>query len=161
MTMLSTLAAAAAWFTAAVGAHLLVCLFTGAGKYMQKGLSTGFAFFIAAAAWQYRAGSLDPVALYLIVSLWLAYLIFFVNLLNSVTLKMLARLAEEPSGTMEEAGFQDLFNEETAIQARLADMLANGFIKTEGENLTLTAKAQLLLKIVFSIRKFFSIDVVG
>jgi len=161
MTMLSTLTAATAWFTAAAFAHLLICLFTGAGRYMLKGLSTGFVFFILAAAWQHRTGAADLIALYLIIALWLAYLMFFVNLLNSVTLTMLARLAHEQSGAMEEAGFHDLFNEETAIKTRLADMLANGFIRSQGDNIILTPKAGLLLNIVFLIRKILSIDVIG
>ncbi len=160
MTMWSTLTVSASFFAAAVGAHLLVCRATGEGKFMLKGLLTGLFFFLGAAAWEYRAGAADIVSLYLIFTLWLTYLMFFINLLNSVTLKMLSRLAEEPSGALTEAAFQDIFNEETGIRLRLADMRANGFIK-EGDPLALTGKAALLLKVVLVIRKIFSIDVVG
>lgn len=161
MTMLDTLKVASSFFAAAAVTHLLVCNFTGGGRFVLKSLLTGFAYFALMAAWEYRAGAVDLVSLYLGATLWLAYMIFFINLLNSVTLKMLARLAEAPEGAMDEAGFRDIFNEETGVKARLEDMRANGIIKLEGGNLALTAKAGLLLRVVLSIRKFLSIDAVG
>ena len=161
MTIPATLAVSVSFFAATVGAHLQICIFSGTGKFMLKGLLTGFTSLLAAAAWGYRAGAVDIISLYIILTLWLAYMMFFINLLNSVTLKMLARLAEEPGGELTEPAFQGIFNEETGIRLRLEDMRANGFIKLEGEDLRLTAKARLLLAAVFLIRKIFSIDVVG
>ncbi|MCX5790762.1 MAG: hypothetical protein NTY45_00865 [Elusimicrobia bacterium] len=161
MTMYATLTLSVSFFTAAVAAHLVICRATGTGRFMLKGLLTGFVCFACAAAWEYSAGAPDLVSLYLVLTLWLTYMVFFINLLNSVTLKMLARLAEEPSGTLTEAAFQDIFNEESAIKIRLQDMRVNGFIKLEGGNLGLTGKADALLKIVFLVRRAFSIDFVG
>ncbi len=161
MTVPAALTLSVSFFTAAVFIHLLICTYTGGNKFMQKGLLTGLAVTAAAAVWQYSTGPLDPVSLYLVITLWLAYLIFLINLLNSVTLKMLARLAQEPSGALDEEAFRNLFNEETGIKLRLEDMRANGFIRQDGENLRLTEKAGLLLRTVFLIRKILSIDVVG
>lgn len=161
MTPWSTLAISGALFSAAVAAHLLVCNFTGGNRFMLKGLLTGFAFLIIAAVWEHGTGAVDFVSFYLVITLWLTYLMFFVNLLNSVTLKMLSRLAEEPSGAMTEAGFQSIFNEETGIKTRLEDLRSNGFLKPSGETISLTKKTGLLLKIVFLIRKVFFINIVG
>jgi len=161
VTIWTTLTTSAFYFGAAAVTHLLVCTFTGESRFMLKGLLTGFAFLFAAAASEYAAGAPDLVSLYLLLTLWLAYLMFFVNLLNSVTLKMLARLAEQPGGTLDEAGFGPVFDEGAAIGLRLEDMRANGFLTLEAGSVSLTKKAGLLLKIVFLIRKVLSIDIVG
>lgn len=159
--MLTALTVSASFFTAAAVTHLLVCVLTGGNRFLLKSLPLGLIFLAVMAAFEYRAGAVNIVSLYLAATLWLAYLMFFINLLNSVTLKMLARLAEAPGGAMDEAGFRAVFNEETGVKARLEDMRANGFIKLEGENLGLTGKAAPVLKAVFLIRKLLSIDAVG
>jgi len=161
MTMWATLTVSVTFFAAAAAAHLLLCAFTGGSRFVLKSLLTGFIFLALAAAWEYRSGALDFVSLYLYATAWLAYMIFFINLLNSVTLKMLACLAEAPDGAMEETGFLTIFNEETGINTRLRDMTANGFIKLEDGRLSITGKAGILLETVFLIRKFLSIDAVG
>lgn len=161
MTLSSALLTSLVYFALAVGAHFIICRLSGEKKFMLKGLAAGLVFFAAACANEWRTGRFDPVLLYLLATLWLTYLIFLINLLNSVTLKMLERLAGAPAVAMREEDFRGIFSGENGIKARLADMKINGFILDDGKSLRLTPKAGLLLKTVFTIRRVFSIDVTG
>ena len=149
------------FFATAVVTHILVCRLAPSGKFMFNGLLVGFFSLALACAWEFKIGRADFLALYMLLTAWLAYLMFFINLLNSVTLKMLERLAEAPGGNLSGEEFNNIFNEESGIKARLADMDKNGFIKIEVEHITLTNKARQFLKMIFLARKILSVNRAG
>lgn len=161
MTLGFTFIAALLFFIPAVGVHLAICRLVPGGRFMLKGLLTGFFFSAAAGVWSVAKGHPDAVLVYLVLSAWLTYMMFFINLMNSITLKMLEHLAAAPRGELQEAGFREVFNAENGIRERLEDMRANAFISLDGKALRVEKKASRLLWTVMLIRKIFSIDVVG
>lgn len=154
--MLATLFTAVYFFACGVLAHLALCWLVPSSKFMRDGLLTGFCTLLSAVIWQFRSGAADPVALYLLLTAWLAYLMFFINLLNSVTLKMLERLALSEGGSLRDSDFAAVFNEESGLRARLGDMRANGFITAGASGLALTSKARIFLSVVSLIRKLLA-----
>lgn len=160
MTLGATFLTALLFFLPAIAVHLAICRLTPGGKFMLNGLLTGAFFSAAAGAWSATRGSPDPVLVYLVFTSWLMYMMFFINLINSITLKMLEHLAAAPAGELRAEAFKKIFNAEKGIHSRLEDMRANGFID-EGETLLATEKAKRLLRTVRLIRKALSIDVVG
>lgn len=154
--MLATLLTAIYFFACGVLAHMALCWLLPSGRFMRDGLLIGFAALLAAVVCQFRSGVTDIVALFLLLTAWLAYLMFFINLLNSVTLKMLERLALAPGGVLREEDFSAIFSEGSGLQARLADMQANGFIITGKGGLSLTGKARSFLSVISLIRKLLS-----
>lgn len=149
------------FLAAGVAAHLVFCRLSKCGKFMVNGLLIGAVLTGTACLWRLKTGSTCLLALYLLLSAWLVYLMFFINLMNSLTLKMLERLAGEPGGTLSAAEFNAIFNEEAGLKARLADMNANGFVKIKDERIFITGKAGRLLHIIYLLRKTLSIGVAG
>ena len=125
---------------------------------MRDGLLAGCAALLSAAVWQRQSGNTDLVALFLLLTAWLAYLMFFINLLNSVTLKMLEHLARADGGKMQKEDFAVVFSEDSGLQARLSDMRANGFIAETKGGFALTGKANVFLSAVSLTRKFIGSD---
>ena len=157
MTLLTAFTTASALFCAGALLHLAVCRATRTKMFMQNGLLTGLAPILGACLVQYRAGRFDPVLFYMVVTLWLAYLMFFINLLHSVTLKMLENLAASPAGKLRACDFAQIFAGD-AINYRLKAMKNNRFIKEEKAALSITPRGRLLLATVKTIRKILSIE---
>ena len=140
--------------------HILICQITAPSKFMLKGLFIGITATTILAGYFFKLRQLNLVGLYLFLTSWLFYLMAFINLLNSATLKMLARLYSEPQGFLYSEDFKLAFNE-AGLRSRLETMDLNGFIKHQEQAILLTPKAKLLLKIIFLLRRVLSIDQVG
>lgn len=148
-------------FIPALPLHILLCRFTGSTKFMLKSLLLGFFMGILFLIYQYQSSSFDIVSLYLFSTLWLIYLICSINLLNSVTLKMLEFIANSTSRKMHYNEFDRHFTEEDSIGSRLKAMEDNNFITQNEDSVKLKVKGEILASIVLVIRKIFSIKEVG
>jgi len=128
---------------------------------MLKGLLLGISSCASLGVYFYHQGTVDIIGLFIFFTAWLFYLMAFINLLNSATLKMLEKLHNEPNGFLYADDFEIVFNEEDGLKTRLASMELNGFIAQKNHVIILTSKAQIFLKIIYFLRKLLSIDYVG
>lgn len=157
MNLMSTLLASAFFLSAALIVHVATCRLTSDRHFMAKGLSIGclatlcsFAFF----SWH---GQADLVGPYVVLTAWLMYLMAFINLLNSVTLKMLASLYQAPQQTLLEASFKDTFNADAGLSERFDMLLNSGLIAQEPNGLYVTTKGQMILLLVRIVRSALAI----
>ena len=148
------------WFCAGVFLHLILCRLTGTPKYMAKGLASGFLLTFCLIAWQIFRKSVNLAVIYYLFTLWLAYLMFFVNLLNSVTLKMLDYLAHK-GGQLNADGFKAIFGGNEGIRSRMEAIKRTGFLKEKDNGMEITAKGRFLVFCVRILRKAIGITEVG
>ena len=123
---------------------------------MLKGLIVGGVAVVALFAYELNQVTFDYISLYLLGTSWLAYLMFFINLLNSITLKMLSALADEKAGRLNREGFNQFFNEKDGLGVRISSMKLNGFLISEGDQICLTPKSKLMVLGVSFLRKLHS-----
>jgi hypothetical protein len=140
-----------------IAIHLFVCRVYSKEKFMFRGLLVGGLIFICFVIFQISHNQLNIISLYLLGTSWLAYLMFFINLLNSATLKMLSFLAES-GGKLNEREFDNIFNDNLSLNVRLNSMIQNGFLS---EKLVPTDKARKFLKVITLFRRILSIDQLG
>jgi hypothetical protein len=125
---------------------------------MPKGMALGGVATVALLVYQLSAFRLDLVELYLFSAAWLFYLMVLINLLNSVTLKMLACLHAAPQGSLEVAAFDTAFNAADGLLTRLEMMQNSGLVVEQDGNLLLTAKGRTLLGAIRLFGRPFSIE---
>lgn len=157
MSLLHTLQTVALLFAVTLTLHVLLCRLTGGARFMPKGALLGGAAALALLAYQLSALRLDLVELYLFAAAWLFYLMVWINLLNSVTLKMLAYLHAAPQGALEAAAFDAAFNAEDGLMTRLEMMQGSGLVVARDGGLLLTPKGRAVLRTIRLLGRPFSI----
>ena len=148
------------WFSAGVIIHLIICRLTGTTKYMAKGLAFGLLLMLFLLASQAYSRRINIAVLYYTFTLWLAYMMFFVNLLNSVTLKMLDFLNRK-GGTLKAEDFSSIFGGSTGINSRLEAIKRNGFLAENAGRLHITSRGKLLTAIIRLLRMITGITEAG
>jgi len=158
MSLLHALQTVVLLFVATLTLHVLLCRLTGGAHFMPKGVLLGGAATLALLGHQLSAFRVDLVELYLFAAAWLFYLMVLINLLNSVTLKMLAHLHVAPQGSLELAAFDTAFNAEDGLLTRLEMMQGSGLIVAQDGSLLLTAKGHALLRAIRVLGRPLSIE---
>jgi hypothetical protein len=158
MNLLDTLIIAAVFFGITLLAHIAICKLGSSGSFMLKGAVLGCISTTGCAVYMLYIGRFDITGPYILFSAWLFYLMVFINLLNSVTLKMLASLYNAPSSTLSVQDFAHTFNTEDGFETRLAMLHSSKLIQQRGAAITLTPKARSLLTIVHQVKTVLSID---
>ena len=159
MNILQTIQHVATFLIIMLVVHLLVCRTTGSKYFMLKSLGIGGLGVFAYILFLFNINQADILGIYLVATGWLAYVMFFINLLNSVTLKMLSCLAQK--GEIKSSEFEEIFNESNSLSVRLNSMEKNNFIETMDNQIVLEKKGIKILKVVSFLRKILSIDNVG
>lgn len=143
------------FFLGAVFMHLLLCR-VSASRFMFKGLGIGLLAVLLMIFFQFQKKEIDLISLYLLGTGWLAYLMFFINLLNSVTLKMLSALSESRNEVLLNTDFDNFFSEENGLASRIDSMIENGFLESRNDELSLTSRSLFMVWCVSLLRKIFS-----
>lgn len=151
MSLLITIKSALLFFGIFVLAHLLLCRLTGSGRFMFKSILLGFVTTALLLGHQIYNNQINLVGIYIFVSGWLLYLIFFINLLNSVTLKMLDYLCLSLNGELHQNEFEAAFNSQNGLERRIDLMIKNRFFLIQGDKLYLTKKALIFLGAISAI----------
>jgi hypothetical protein len=159
MNLLATLQSVLLVYVLAVLAHILMCRFGGGKHFMPRGVLLGIAATGALLIHQIARQQLDLLGLYLFLAGWFLYLMIFINLLNSVTLKMLAHLHAAPQGCLPIEAFSAVFNADDGLLTRLHMMQVNGLVDGHNDALQLTPKARTLLHIIGAIGRVFSLRI--
>jgi hypothetical protein len=109
-----------------------------------------------------RLGMLGAAFFYLnLAILWNLYTIFLINLMNSVSLRMMVEIDNSPAQALSAEEIQALYSDKEALQSRLRGLVSTGFLKEEGRDLVLTRQGQTLARILAAIRRLFGIEFFG
>lgn len=158
MNLLDTLITATVFFCITLLAHIFICRLGSSANLMLKGVALGSVSSTICAAYMLFSGKFNILGPYILFSAWLFYLMVLINLLNSVTLKMLASLYRAPTGTLSAQDFGNTFNTEDGFETRLAMLHCSKLIEQQGASITLTPKARSLLLVVHHVKTVLSID---
>lgn len=158
MSLAITLKVALIFFGFFVLAHALLSRQTKNSYFMLKSILLGIATTILLLGFQIKNHRIDFIGIYIFTAGWLIYLIFFINLLNSVTLKMLDYLNSNQHGRLHKDEFEIIFNNQNGLEKRIDLMIKNGFFSTKGDKLYLTKKARILLSVISVISRPLSIS---
>jgi hypothetical protein len=155
---IDVLASIVGFLSSMVIIHFLACRIFGSRWFMIIGLSIGLIGTLAFALSQSWRSFLT---IYVVGTLWLAYLMFFINLINSISLQMLKLIAESPNRGYLYSDLISFFNKSNSLNERLAALLRNGFLESRDGQFLLTPKGKHFLKIVTLGRKILRIDNFG
>ena len=158
MSLSNTLSIAAVFFAITLLVHIVICKLIRPRGFMLTGLLLGVISTFGCATYMLYFGQFDLIGPYILFSAWLFYLMVLINLLNSVTLKMLASLYSAPNGSMNSQEFDQVFNTEDGLETRLSMLHSSKLIQQEGVAIKLTPKAKYLLAIIHKVKAVFSIE---
>lgn len=161
--MIALIGVTAGVFTAAVLAHLALTHVTHNARYVRNAFLVFGVFCLVALPLAAELGLLGALVLYgALVILWNSYLVFFINLINSVSLRMVSEIERSPTGSLSIAEVTDLYSDEEALETRLRALVANGFLIDRGDaGLELTARGAWFARFLELVRKVFGIESFG
>ena len=149
-------------FVMMVISHFIVSKFTGSQFFVLKAyilflLSICISFFINADL------NIFYFLIYCVflVLFWNSYLIFFINLQNSISFRILREIDESKSKKMTNDEIFSIYPDETSLKDRLDSMHKNNFIKIENDFVKSTPKGKIFASFVIVIRKLFGIEIYG
>ncbi|MBM9589047.1 hypothetical protein JWG41_01210 [Leptospira sp. 201903075] len=90
-----------------------------------------------------------------------AYLIFLINLQNSISFRILRELSKTTEGFVKHSKLQELYSTDQIISDRLKEMEENGFIVRHGEVIKTTNKGKWFGYGIFVFQKVFGINLFG
>jgi len=158
MSLLAVLFVSALFLCTGLIIHLTVCRLTGGRHFMAKGLLIGCISTLSSAGYFWWHGQIDFVGPHVVFTAWLIYLMAFINLLNSVTLKMLASLYLAPQQTMSEARFENTFNANAGLSMRFDMLIKSGLVVEKSGDLSVTTKGRVILSLVRLIKRALAIS---
>lgn len=96
------------------------------------------------------------------IILWNLYLIFFINLMNSVSLRMMGEILASPTRSLSLDQLSQVYSDDEALESRLHALARNGFILDRSEQgFTLTPRGALLARVLAASRWCFGIERFG
>jgi hypothetical protein len=93
--------------------------------------------------------------------LWNLYLVFFINLMNSVSLRMMIEIDRAPAQSLSADQLLAAYSDDEALESRLQALVAARFIARDGAALSLQPKGRMLAFVVNSLRRLFGIQFYG
>ena len=150
-------------FAIAVAAHFALTHVIHSQRYVRNAFLVFAAVCVAALPVAVHFGAIGALILYAsLVILWNSYLVFFINLMNSVSLRMINEIDRSPMGSLSMAAVNALYSDEEALEARVAALVRNGFlIDRLGDGLQLTNKGAIFARFLEGARNLFGIDSFG
>ena len=156
--MLESLCLSLCFFVVTVIVHIVISRVSSTEKFMLKGLLLGGVSVLILLGLGVKNQKIDILALYLLGTGWLAYLMFFINLLNSVTLKMLEALAGAVSESLPSSDFNRFFSKDEGLNSRFDSLEKNKFIIYHDKKIVLTPKSNFMVFVISILKKLFSMN---
>jgi len=139
-------------------AHIFLCQITNKNKFLLKSFGLGGVASLIYVACIFLMPNFNLIGLYIFFTLWVAYVAAFINLTNSITLKMLENLYLNPTENTQTKIAKKSFNSKKGFESRLLLLENNNFIRRKNNVINLTIKAKWLLKIILVIKLILSVD---
>ncbi len=148
-------------FVLAVWIHNSLCHVWHSEKFVFRGLLFEGVYLFSAyflSVDRYTATQAAFIS-FVFVCLWNLYLIFFINLQNSVSLRIAVAVFDKGQGKMALSGVNQHFPTAEGFESRLLAMRRNGFVEQVGQKLILTPKGRTFARIYRFMRRVFALPV--
>jgi len=153
---------ATVFFVGVVGVHWLLVRLWRNGPFLIGGYAVFGVASLLAGPVVIAAGLVPVVCFYLAATiLWNLYLIFFINLMNSVSLRLMIEIDAAPNRTLTADQLIDVYSDDQAFENRLRGLCSAGLLERDGNELVLKPRGLALARSVGLIRKLFGIDFFG
>jgi hypothetical protein len=153
------------YFLLLVVLHWILCRVTGSERFVIKSLSLFLlSLFITVGYLRSYFDFLEIFVIYLtVLILWNSYLIFFINLQNSISFRILITIFDSSKQSLSKAEINSIYPDEVSLMDRLQSMRLNKFLELDFENQTIqiTSKGKFFGKAFLLFRKLFGIQVFG
>ncbi|MDD5456360.1 MAG: hypothetical protein PHV30_04925 [Candidatus Margulisbacteria bacterium] len=150
-------------FCVYVALHLVVTRIYGNRSYLIKAYSIFLAISILLVKPLLdRFGVLNAIIIYFnLVLFWNLYLTFFINLMNSISLRIMLEINESSQKKLTYQNIKNLYNNEEILGKRINELAINKFIKISENYIDLTGKGKILAGFLHYLRNIFSINFYG
>ena len=150
------------FFAGCVLLHWFVTRWTRGMAFLRNGylIFSGMCLLSTIAMVPCDWGVAGPFYLFSLI-LWNSYITLFVNLMNSVSLRLMVEIDRADGQSLSDAEILNLYSDEAALESRLKEMMTGGLLCFADEQLVLTEKGRLLARILQVIRQIFGIDFFG
>ena len=142
--------------------HWYLLRFWGSRFYVARGLKTYLVFFVV---WNiFSRSSLEErfVIMTTVGLFWAFKMVVLVNLMNSVSIRMVRVLGETELGVMAKEEFDYVFSADRLLEHRVRVLQENDLIDLSGaSHLTLTPKGRLFARGFAAIQRMFRITHLG
>jgi len=109
-----------------------------------------------------RQGPVGFVFFYInLAILWNLYMIFLINLMNSVSLRMMTEIARSPARALSSEEIAAVYSDEEAFESRVQGLVNARFLQSTGKQLVLTPRGKALARLLTVIRGVFGIRSYG
>lgn len=158
MNLLKICTNSLSFFILTVIAHIFLCQIINKNNFLLKSFGLGVIPSLIYIACIFLKPNFNLIGLYIYITLWIAYLAGFINLLNSITLKMLENLYLSSTENIQTKAAKKYFSTKEGFESRLFMLESNKFIRRKKNIINLTIKSKWLLKIIKIIKYILSIN---
>ena len=138
--------------------HLIICKISGSTLFMFKSILLYIIFSIL--TFYNFLGLIEHfIFLFFVGCIWNSYLIFLINLQNSISFRIMRELSN--SDKIELSSLEIFYSSDNILDDRLDDMLKNDFISIDSGIIKPTSKGKIYAEFISKFRKIFGIQVYG
>lgn len=149
-------------FALGVAVHWLMLHLRRGLPFIVSGYAVWLSLALGALPVAWRVGASGLIGFYLTwVVLWNLYLVFFINLMNSVSLRMMIEIHGAPDRQLSRDDLLACYTDEEALHSRLEGLVRTGFAQWAGPSLVLTARGRSFAALLSVIRRLFGIEFYG
>jgi signal transduction histidine kinase len=142
--------------------HFILSRLTGSKLFMLKSLLI-LIIALSISPFIFRDYDLFTLFIYslFIIILWNSFLIFFINLQNSISFRILREIEIADSKSMSLAEIEKVYPDTTSFNDRLEAMQINKFIFRKNALIQSTDKGKKFAQLIIIFRKLFGIENFG
>lgn len=164
--MNAALISSCVFFIALMGIHAVFLRFWGSTLYVSRSLKLFLCFIAMDSVDRLRRGSFDFEEIFTVWVtvglLWSFYMVVMVNLMNSVSFRMMRTLRDASEGRLQRKEFDRFFSEDLLLNVRLELLKKNQLIQWDpGSKISLTASGERLAKLFWYVQRVFRFKKVG
>ncbi len=150
-------------FIILVFCHWVFCLVKGGKKYVFHAMLILFLSIVFSSYFLFsQFGFIDSVLIYVsLVILWNSYLIFFINLQNSISFSILLTIYHSAGQKLSYQEIESKYPDLKSLTDRLAAMETNNFILQNGNDVKILPSGKKLALVFTYFRKIFGIRLFG
>ena len=145
-------------FVTSLLCHIGICRASGQDHFLLKGLAVGVAGTVTLIAINIGAGKPWGIQAYIFFSAWIFFLMTFINLLNSVTLKMLSLLHLESNHALSHEQLSAALSDVSGFDTRFRMMDQNKLIIHHDNLIKLSLKGRRLTQIIGVVRRALAVS---
>ncbi len=145
-------------FVTSLLCHIGICRASDQGHFLLKGLAVGVAGTVTLIAINIGAGKPWSLQAYIFFSAWIFFLMTFINLLNSVTLRMLSLLHAGHDHALSHEQLSAALSDTDGFATRFKMLKQNNLVTLHEDTMILTPNGRQIAQIILFIRKGLAVN---